>query len=185
MVVHDALGVARRTRRVEQRKRVPLVRRSRPRECGIALLQQVLVAHASQTLSRRAFAVVDVHDQRPVLQLREGGLHHGRVLGVGDEHRSTPVLEAERDGRRVQAHVERVEDRAQRRHGVVRFEERRDVGSHDRDGVAAPDAALRERRGEAPAARLHLAVRVREPPMADRDLVRPDERAALEESHGR
>ena len=52
MVIDDALGIAGRARRVEQRERVPLVARARPRERGIAFREQILVAHAAEALAR-------------------------------------------------------------------------------------------------------------------------------------
>ena len=90
------------------------------------------------------------------------------------------MLEAEGDGARIEPEVERVQDRAQRRNGIMRFEQRRDVGRHHGDRVAASDAMLRQRRRKAPAARVEFAIAVRDVAMPHRDLVRIDQRATLE-----
>ena len=58
----------------------------------------------------------------------------------------------------IEPRVDGVEHRAGHRHAVVAFEHRRRVGEHGRDRVAAPDAALRQRRGEPARARVELGV---------------------------
>ena len=65
------------------------------------------------------------------------------------------------------------------------FEQRRDIGRHDRDRIAATDAAPCQCRGEPPASRLEFAIRVRLSTVAHGDLVRPDERAAREKLYRR
>ena len=67
MVVDDALRVAGRARRVEQRERVPLVERPRPRERRVAFGEQRLLADAAEPLAARALRIVDVDDdERPI-----------------------------------------------------------------------------------------------------------------------
>ena len=51
MMVDDALRVAGRARRVEQRERVPLVERPRPRERRVAFGEQRLVRDAAEPLA--------------------------------------------------------------------------------------------------------------------------------------
>jgi len=67
----------------------------------------------------------------------------------------------------------------------VGFEQRRDIGRHHRDRIAATDAAPCQCRGEPPASRLEFAIRVRLSTVAHGDLVRPDERAAREKLYRR
>jgi hypothetical protein len=62
-MVDDALRVAGRARRVEQRERVPLVERPRPRERRVAFGEQRLVADAAEPLAARALRIVDVDDE--------------------------------------------------------------------------------------------------------------------------
>jgi hypothetical protein len=81
------------------------------------------------------------------------------------------VAQDEADGGRIQAHVERVQDRARHGHAVVGLEHRRGVGRHDRDGIARADAARDQRRGQAPAARVGLGPAPAQRPMDHRRVV--------------
>ena len=68
----------------------------------------------------------------------------------------------------IEAGVERIEHRPAHRDAIVAFEHGRGVGEHDGDGVAAREAALRQRRGERLRAGVKLAVVATERPMHDR-----------------
>ena len=76
---------------------------------------------------------------------------------VGDQDLRLAVLEHERDGFRVQAGIEGIQHGAGHRHAEMGFEHGRDVGRHDRHGVARPDAALRQRRRQSAAPAVGLA----------------------------
>ena len=95
-------------------------------------------------------------DEAASLRERERALDGGRKLAVGDEDLRAAVLEHEGDRLGVQPRVERVQHRAGHRHAEMAFVHLRRVGEHDGDRVADADAALRERRGEPPAARVSL-----------------------------
>ena len=116
MVIDDALRVAGGARRVEQRDRIPLVARAGPGERRIAFGQQVLVAHGAELLAGGAFRIVDVDDERAA-----GRAARARPSSTGAYSASVmsdaraAVLEAERDRRGVEPHVERVEHGAERR----------------------------------------------------------------------
>ena len=58
------------------------------------------------------------------------------------------MLEDVRDGRRLEPIVDAVEHRARHRHAKVRFQHRRRVRQHGRDGVARRHATSDERRGQ-------------------------------------
>ena len=95
------------------------------------------------------------------------------------------MIQAKCDRPRIEPRVLRVQDCAKRRHRVMRFEQRRRVRGHDRDGIAASNSASRERRGKASAAHLEFAISVLEPTVANRNPIRPYRRAPLEERHRR
>ena len=112
-------------------------------------------------------------------------LHGRREFAVDDQDLGLAVVEPEGDDRRVEPRVERIEHGARHRHAVMAFEHRRRVGEHDRDRVAAPDAALRQRRGEPARARVELAVGAPQRAVDDRDRVGEDARRALQECQRR
>jgi len=89
------------------------------------------------------------------------------------------------DRRRVEAGVERVKHRAAHRNAVVAFEHRRRVGEHDRDRVAAPEAALGERRAEPARPGVELAIIAPQRAVDDRQSVGEDLGRALEQRQGR
>ena len=76
----------------------------------------------------------------------------GAEFAVGDQHLGLAVLEDEGDRLGVEPDVERVEDGARHRHAIGRLKRLGHIWRHDRDSVAAPNAGLDERRGEALAA---------------------------------
>ena len=94
--------------------------------------------------------------------------------GVGDQRLGLAVVQDEADGGRVQAHVERVQDRARHGHAVVRLERGRGIGRHDRDRVARTDAARDQRRGQAPAAGVSLGPALPQLAVDHRRVVRVD-----------
>ena len=186
MVIDDALRIAGRARGVEQAHAHPTRRAGRATRRQGRLRRAAPRSRSSPAARRpalRASSMSTTRMSRPTA--RSAARDRRRELAVGQEHLRFAVLEAECDGRRVEPVVERVQDGAQRRDRVVRLEHRRHVRRHHRDGVAAPDAAPRERGGEAPAARFELAIGAGQPAVPDRDLVRPHERGALEEAHRR
>ena len=94
--------------------------------------------------------------------------HHAGEFAIDDQRFRFAVVEHEGERRRVEAGVERVEHRPAHRHAIVAFEHRRRVGEHDGDGVAAREAALRQRRGERLRTRVKLAIVAPKRPMDDR-----------------
>ena len=185
MMVDDTLGVAGGAGGIEERQRIPFVLRSRPGERRIALGEERFVGERANGLSLRSLGIVDVDDENIAREPGERRLDRRREFGVGNERFRPSVLEAEGDGRGVETDVERVEHGAERRHGVVRFEESGHIRRHCGDGVAGADATTAECRGELPATRFEIAIGARDRAVPDGDLVRPDECAALEELHGR
>ena len=148
-------------------------------------------SRACRSPSNRRMAVLagggvhDVDHQRRVFQALQRFAHGLRMVAVGDQHLGLAVLQAEADGRAVQPRVDRVEDGAGHRHAVVRFEQRRHVGRHDRHGIARADAGLRQCRGQPPAAPVQLGIGDAPVAVHHRDLARIDLGGALEEAQRR
>ncbi len=145
VVVDHALGIARGPGSVIQADRLPLVRRRAPGELGIALGQEGFVVGLAERVS--AFTgqrVIDVDDQDIPRSLFECRSDDCGELAVGNQHLGTAVIEAEGEGGRVQAGVERVENRAGHRHPEMRLVKLRRVGGHDRHRIAYPDPASGE-----------------------------------------
>ena len=159
VMIDHALGIARGAGRVVERDRVPFVVRHRPGEVRVAFAQQFLVFEAAEPLARAGeFGIVVVDDQRLHLGERQRLLDHLGEFAIGDQHLGLGMVEREGEDRGVEPGIEGIEDGAGHRHAVMGLEHRRRVGEHDRDGVAALDAAPRQRRGEPARARIELPV---------------------------
>ena len=172
VVIDHALGVAGGARGVVERDGVPLVVRHRPGEIRIALRDERLVVDPAEPLARAGiFRIVVVDHQRFDLGERQRLLDHPGIFAVGDDDLAFAVVELEGDHRGVEPRVDGVEDGARHRHAVVAFEHRRRVGQHRRHRVAAADAALLQRRGELPRARVELAVAPPQRAVHDRGMI--------------
>jgi hypothetical protein len=149
VVVDDALGVPRGAGGVVEADRVPLVGRHLPDEVRIALREKRLVFDGSQALAGTGiFGIVVIDDQRLGLRKRQRLLDHLGIFAIGDQHLGFGVVEGEAEDSRVEPGVERIEDGAGHRDPVMGVDHRRGIRQHHRDGVAAPDPGLGERRGE-------------------------------------
>ena len=95
-------------------------------------------------------------------------------LGVG-------VVEREGDDRGIEPRVERVENALAHRHAVMALEHGRRIGEQHRHRVAAPDAALGQRRRQPARARVELAVAAPQRPVDDGRVVGKDGGRALQE----
>ena len=143
------------------------------REIGIALRDEVLVLDFAQPLAAaRIFRIVVVDHQRLHLGERQRLLHHLGIFAVGDDDLGLAVVEREGDDRRVEPRVERVEHALRHRHAVMAFQHRRRIGEQHRHGVAALDAALAQRRGQPPRARIELGVVAPQPAVNDGGVLR-------------
>ena len=152
----------------------------------VALGDERLVVDAAEPFAGAVvFGVVVVDDQRPGLGALERRADDAREFAVDDERLGLAVVEHEGDRGRVEAGIERVEHGAAHRDAVVAFEHRRRVGEHDRDRVAAREAALGERGGELLRSRVELAVVAAKGPVSDRQPIRKHRRRALEEGQRR
>ena len=186
MMVDDALRIAGRPRRVVERDSVPLVIRHPPGEIGVAGVQEVLVFQIAEAFAGAGkFRVVIVDDQRLCLGASERVFHHLGKFAVDDEHPGLGMVEREGEDAGVEPRVEGVEHGAGHRHAVVRLDHGRRVGEHDRNRVAALDAAPRQRRCELFRARIELPVGRGAPAVDDRGHVRVDRCRARQEGQWR
>ena len=158
MVVEDALGIARGAGGVVERDRVPLVLGPGPVVVGVAAGQQRLVLDRADQIAAFLRRIVDIDDERRHLRLREGVCDRRRERAVGEQHLGAGMVEDEGERRSVEPIVESVEDGAAHGNAVVRLQHRRGVGRYNRHGVALGDAALGQRRGEAPAALVEFGI---------------------------
>ena len=138
MMIDDTLGVAGRTRCVEQRQRVPFVGRSRPGKVGITLGEERRIIDRAEALAGRPLGIGDVHDEQVIIELGQSCLDRRSEFRIGDENLRSAVRETEGDRCRIEPVVQRVQHRAQCGHRVMGFEQRRDIGRHHRDGIAYP-----------------------------------------------
>ena len=175
-VVHDdALGPARRARRVVERERVPLVLGWRPRRRRVAALYQRLVA---------AGAAADDDQGRRVLERRERLAARRLVALVGDEEPRVAVLEDVRDRRGVEARVHAAERRARHRDALLGLDHLGRVVEHALHDVAAAAALLAEGVAEPRAAVVELRPRPRAVAVDDRGAVGEDVPACAEWGSG-
>ena len=139
----------------------------------------------SRSPSPLVFGVVVVDHQRLHLGEAQRVLHHLGELAVGDQHFGLGVIELERDHRRIEPRVDGVEHGVAHRHAVMALQHGGRVGEHDRHGVAAPDAALAQCRGETARAGIEVAVAAPQRSMHDGDPVGKHRGGALQERQRR
>ena len=185
MVVDDAFRIPGRARGVVERDRFPLVGGWRPGGARIAAREEVLVLDLAESLAAGPERIGEVDHRDAPPEDRQRLLDGRRELGVGEEHLRLRVLENERDRRRIQPVVERVEHGARHRHAEVRFVHRRRVGRHHRDRVAAADAEPAERRRQPARSLVDLGPGVALVAVHDRDVIGKRCRAARQERERR
>ncbi len=94
MVIDDALRIAGGAGGVVERDRAAFVGRRRPGEVRIARRDEVLVLDLAEPLARPGVErIVDVDDERALLQLRQRRADLRGELAVGDQHLGLAVLE--------------------------------------------------------------------------------------------
>ena len=159
VMAHDAFGIAGGARRVIERDRVPFVARHRPREMRIAAGHEVFVVDcAFERAALRKLGIVIDHEQRLGLRERERGLRGLGEFEIDDEDFRLGMIEHEGDRCRIEPRVERVQHAARHGYAMMGFEHRRCVGEQDRDGVAAADPLVRQRRGQPARPRVELGI---------------------------
>ena len=182
MVVHDALWIAGRAGGVVESNRIPFVLRPGPSRCGITFGQEIFIFRPAERCA--AAAVVDFYERHWTGQLGQRLFDDRRELAVGDQQLRLPMDQNESDRPRIETVVQRVEHRARHRHGVVRFEQSRDVRRHDGDGLASCDPAPPQRIGKLPAPLIEGAVGDAGGLVDDGELVGIDGGGPRQESQG-
>ena len=186
MVVDDALGIASRARGVVERDRVPFVAWRRALVSLVALGDQRLVVEPANPLARAVILrVVVVDEERAGAGVLQRRGDDRRKFAIDNDCLGLAVIEHEGDRGRVEAGVERVEHGAAHRNAIVTLEHRRRVGEHDRDCVAAAEAAPGERGGELLRSRVERAVAAAKGAMGDRRPIRKHRRRPLEQGERR
>ncbi len=185
VVIDDPFGIARRAGGVVERNRIPFVGRMSPLEFGIAAAQEVLVSDRADPLAACERGVFDVDHERRCPEAAERVFHRSTEFRIGEQHLRFGMLQHECDRCGIEPRVERVEHRARHRDAEMRFVHRRHVGKHRSDGIACPDAPLRERRSKPPAARIDFRPRERAFVAHDRRPIRIDIGAARDERQRR
>ena len=186
VVIDDALRIAGGARGVVERDRVPLVVRHFPGEVRIARGDELLVFECAEPLTGAGeFGIVVIDEQWLGLGACERVAREPAELAVSDQHLRLGMVELERDGCGIEPRVDGVEHRARHRHAVVAFQHRRRVGEHDRDGVTALDAALRQGRSEAARAGVKLAIAAPQRPVNDRGVIGKYRRRPFQERERR
>ena len=186
VVIDHALRIAGGAGGVVEADGVPLVVRHVPGVVGIAAGDELLVFDLAQPLAGAGiFRIVVVDHQRLGLAERERLLHHLGEFAVDDDDLGLGMVEREGDDRRVEPRVERVEHALRHRHAVVAFQHGRRIGQHDRDAVAALDAALGQRGSEPARARIELGVRAAQGPVDNGGVGREHGGRALEKAERR
>jgi hypothetical protein len=137
---HHALGTAGRAAGIEQRYDVVLIRERpvwRERRCGRQA--RFVIRHA-----RGARAI----SGEQILQLRQAGAQCGRntrKVIVHHQQARAGIRQAEADLRRIPSNVDRHNDRARQRHGVVQLEIAQRIQHQHRDAVARLHAQIAQR----------------------------------------
>ena len=186
VVIDDTLRVARGSRRVIERDRLPLVADRRSLEVGRALSEERLVLDLAQPLAGPLVErIVEINDEWPPVELSQGLADRRRELAVGDQDLGLAVAQDVGDGAGVQPGVDGVEHGAERRDPMVRLEYGRHVGQDHRHRVALADAPRRQCRGKPARPRVELAVADASRAVNDRGAVGINGRRAGQESQRR
>ena len=110
MMGDDALGIARRARRVAQRDRVPFVAGRDRREVRIALRDGGFIFDLADALAAFERGIVDVdHERLWPAHLRQRIGDHAGKFGIDQNDFCAAMIELERNRGRIEADVERVE----------------------------------------------------------------------------
>ena len=159
VMIDHAFRIAGGARRVVERDRVPFVARHFPGVGRIALRDEFLVFDGADPLAGAGkLLVVIIDDQRLHLGERQRLFHHFGKFAVDDHDLGVGMVEREGEDRGIEPRVQRIEHALAHRHAVMALEHGRRIGEQRRHRVAAPDAALGQRRGEPARACIELAV---------------------------
>ena len=174
MVIDDALGIAGGARGVVEGDGIPLVVRALPGEFGIALGDELLVGHSAQQFAALEGGIIDIDHQQWVFHQLQCLADHRRHLTLGDQHLGLGVLQDEGDRRGIQTRIDGVEHCPDHGDAEVGLEMFGQVGAHEGDRVADPDAVLAQCAGQLATAPVGLAPGAPDLAMHDCGLVRID-----------
>ncbi len=141
MVVNDAFGISCRSGCVVERDSVPFVLRQRPGVLRVTFVEQLLIIQLAEQFPGGRERVIDVDNQRLVVQTFEGCADDRRELAIRDKHLRLSMTEDERNRLCIEADIQSVEHCATHRYTEVSFQKRRDVGRHHGDRISLADSA--------------------------------------------
>ena len=127
---------------------LPLIAGPVPVEVRVAFSQEDLVIKIADCFAFAILGVVNVDDQNGPFDQRQRLADHRVKLAVGDQYPGFAMIEHERNGFCIQAHVQGIEHSADHGHAEVRFKHCRDIGQHHGDGVPGADPPAVERRSK-------------------------------------
>ena len=156
VVIHHALRVAGGTGGVVERDRFPFVGRPAPCELRVALGEQLFISELAQTLAARELGVQCIDDGDLFLQQLERRCDGRRKFRIGNEKPRLTVLEHEGNRLGVEPRIQGGQHGARHGDTEMALVHRRRVGQHRGHRMADANAALRERGGKPPAARIGL-----------------------------
>jgi hypothetical protein len=144
MVSDHALGTAGRAGGVVQGNGVEFVVGSGPVEIGGALAEERFVIHGAEQHTALVEGIVYVDHLRAAFEHAQGALRDRAEFTVGDEDFSLSMRELEGERLAVETDIQSVQHGARHGHAEMRFINRRHVRRENGDGVARPDAMLRQ-----------------------------------------
>ena len=158
VMIDHALGVARGAGGIVEGDRLPFVLGQVPLEILVPFGHQAFVIGFAQgDVLMVGFGIDDVDDQDIAVDQGEGRFHRRREFRIGQQTLGLAVVEAKGDGLRVQAHVERIDDRPQHGHGEDGLIHLGRIRPHDGDRIQMADAPLGQGRGQFLRPRVGLA----------------------------
>ena len=181
---HHAFGIAGRARRVVQRDRFPFVGRPDSLERRVPAGQQRLVVHHADRSRAGSNRVVDVDQQRGMLQALDGTSCERRKLAVHEHDLGFAVAQDEGDALGVEPTVDCIQHRTRKRHAKVCLQHRRGIGRNDRHGIPTLYATRDQRRSQPQASVSRLRPRLAELAMDKRNAIGVDISTSIEESEG-
>ena len=114
------------------------------------------VVHAAVAMLDHPPLIIDVDDQRRMVEHGHGSVNHVMEFTVGNQYLGFAVSKHEGNGFGIKAHVEGIENSANHRDSKVHFQHRRDVGQHHRHGVVLAYPAASQCTRQAPATAVGL-----------------------------
>ena len=186
MMRDHTLGIARRAGCVVDGNRVPFVLGHEPRVIGIAPGNKgVIVDGLGLRRCVGEFGIIVLDEQGCDRCQRQGLLHQRHEFPVHDDHLRHRMIQLERDDRRIQTGVDRMQNPAAHRHTVVTFQHRRNVGQHGRHSIPPSDPVRRQCRGQLPRPAVEIGIAAPQRAVHHRGVIGKHRRRAFQKGQRR